>query len=40
MFETLQAFMGGTYINDFDRFGRLFRVYAQAEADLRTTPRT
>jgi multidrug efflux pump len=38
IFETLQAFMGGTYINDFDRFGRLFRVYAQAEADLRTDP--
>ncbi|TMA34295.1 MAG: multidrug efflux RND transporter permease subunit [Deltaproteobacteria bacterium] len=38
VFETLQAFMGGTYINDFDRFGRLFRVYAQAEGDLRTNP--
>ncbi len=38
VFETLQVFMGGTYINDFDRFGRLFRVYAQAEGDLRTSP--
>ncbi len=38
VFETLQAFMGGVYINDFDRFGRLFRVYAQAEGDLRTSP--
>src|SRR5262249_12861004 len=38
IFETLQAFMGGIYINDFDRFGRLFRVYAQAEGDLRTSP--
>jgi hydrophobe/amphiphile efflux-1 (HAE1) family protein len=38
VFETLQAFMGGIYINDFDRFGRLFRVYAQAEGDLRSTP--
>lgn len=37
-FETLGIFMGGTYINDFDRFGRLFRVYAQAEGDLRATP--
>lgn len=37
-FETLGVFMGGTYINDFDRFGRLFRVYAQAEGDLRSTP--
>jgi hydrophobe/amphiphile efflux-1 (HAE1) family protein len=38
VFETLQAFMGGIYVNDFDRFGRLFRVYAQAEGDLRASP--
>ncbi|MCC6848027.1 MAG: multidrug efflux RND transporter permease subunit [Deltaproteobacteria bacterium] len=38
VFETLQIFMGGLYVNDFDRFGRLFRVYAQAEADLRAQP--
>ncbi len=38
VFETLGVYMGGTYINDFDRFGRLFRVYAQAEGDLRTQP--
>jgi hydrophobe/amphiphile efflux-1 (HAE1) family protein len=38
VFETLQAFMGGIYVNDFDRFGRLFRVFAQAEGDLRTKP--
>ena len=38
IFETLQTFMGGLYINDFDRFGRLFRVYAQAEGDLRSKP--
>jgi hydrophobe/amphiphile efflux-1 (HAE1) family protein len=38
VFETLQTFMGGLYVNDFDRFGRLFRVYAQAAGDLRTSP--
>jgi len=38
VFETLGTFMGGVYVNDFDRFGRLFRVYAQAEGDLRTRP--
>jgi hydrophobe/amphiphile efflux-1 (HAE1) family protein len=37
-FETLGVFMGGLYLNDFDRFGRLFRVYAQAEGDLRSQP--
>jgi len=38
VFETLQTFMGGLYVNDFDRFGRPFRVYAQAEGDLRADP--
>ena len=38
VFETLQINMGGLYVNDFDRFGRLFRVYAQAEGDLRVVP--
>src|SRR5690606_8811639 len=38
VFETLQIYMGGLYVNDFDRFGRLFRVYAQAEGDLRAQP--
>jgi hydrophobe/amphiphile efflux-1 (HAE1) family protein len=38
VFETLGVFMGGLYVNDFDRFGRLFRVYAQAEGDLRSRP--
>jgi len=38
VFDTLQTYMGGLYVNDFDRFGRPFRVYAQAEADLRATP--
>ncbi len=38
VFETLQVFMGGLYVNDFDRFGRVFRVYAQAKGELRTRP--
>jgi hydrophobe/amphiphile efflux-1 (HAE1) family protein len=38
VFDTLQVFMGGVYVNDFDRFGRLFRVYAQAEGSLRAEP--
>ena len=32
VFQTLSTAMGGAYINDFNRFGRLYRVYAQAEA--------
>jgi hydrophobe/amphiphile efflux-1 (HAE1) family protein len=38
VFETLQVFMGGLYVNDFDRFGRAFRVYAEAEGAFRTRP--
>jgi len=27
--------MGGSYVNDFNRFGRLYRVYVQADAEAR-----
>ena len=30
-----RAAMGGAYVNDFNRFGRLYRVYVQADADAR-----
>ena len=30
------AFLGGAYVNDFNRFGRLYRVYIQAEPAYRT----
>jgi hydrophobic/amphiphilic exporter-1 (mainly G- bacteria), HAE1 family len=33
---TLQAFMGGAFINYFNIFGRQWQVYAQAEGDYRT----
>jgi HAE1 family hydrophobic/amphiphilic exporter-1 len=38
VFATLQASLGGAYVNDFNRFGRLYRVYVQAEADFRQKP--
>jgi HAE1 family hydrophobic/amphiphilic exporter-1 len=31
-FQTLATTMGGAFVNDFNRFGRLYRVYVQAEA--------
>ena len=34
----MSAVLGGAYVNDFNRFGRLFRVYVQAEADYRRKP--
>ena len=38
IFGTLQMFLGGTYINDFNLFGRTFRVTAEAEGSSRTVP--
>ncbi len=31
VFDTLQAFLGGYYVNDFNRFGRTWQVNVQAE---------
>src|SRR5881396_1392962 len=38
VFSALSAFMGGAYVNDFNRFGRLYRVYVQAEPAFRGKP--
>ncbi len=35
VFLALSTTLGGSYVNDFNRFGRLYRVYAQADADAR-----
>ena len=34
---SLGAFLGGQYVNDFNRFGRLYKVYVQAEPKYRTS---
>ncbi len=33
--RTLGALLGGSYVNDFNRFGRVYKVYAMADADYR-----
>src|SRR5690606_15024257 len=38
VFQTLQAFMGGAFVNYFNRFGRTWQVYVQAEGEFRTGP--
>jgi HAE1 family hydrophobic/amphiphilic exporter-1 len=38
IYSTLQASLGGAYVNDFNRFGRLYRVFVQADADFRRQP--
>ncbi|AZC18354.1 efflux RND transporter permease subunit [Pseudomonas sp. CMR5c] len=35
LFQTLQVYMGSAYVNDFNLFGRTWRVYAQADGDFR-----
>ncbi|HEV2692579.1 MAG TPA: multidrug efflux RND transporter permease subunit [Verrucomicrobiae bacterium] len=36
VYKTLQTFMGGNFVNYFNRFGRQWQVYLEAEADYRT----
>ncbi len=35
LYGTLQAFMGASYLNDFNRFGRQWRVFLSAEPEYR-----
>ena len=35
VYQTLQAFMGGAFVNYFNRFGRHWQVYVQAEGEYR-----
>jgi len=35
LYTTVGAFMGGAYVNDFTRFGRLYKTYIQAEPKYR-----
>ncbi|CAN7613510.1 multidrug efflux RND transporter permease subunit [Bradyrhizobium sp. LjRoot220] len=39
IFSTLSSYMGSTYVNQFNKFGRTFQVYAQADAQYRLTAR-
>jgi len=35
--SSVGAFLGGAYVNDFNRFGRLYKVYVQAEPEYRAS---
>ncbi|EMG36897.1 hydrophobe/amphiphile efflux-1 (HAE1) family transporter [Desulfocurvibacter africanus PCS] len=37
VYKTVQAFMGGAMVNYFNRFGRQWQVYVQAEGEFRTS---
>jgi HAE1 family hydrophobic/amphiphilic exporter-1 len=36
---TLGALLGSSYVNDFNRFGRVYKVYVQAEPEYRRDPK-
>ncbi len=36
VYKTLQCFMGGAFVNYFNRFGRQWQIYVQAEGQYRT----
>jgi HAE1 family hydrophobic/amphiphilic exporter-1 len=38
IYTTLQTFLGGSFINYFNRFGRQWQVYVQADGPFRTNP--
>jgi HAE1 family hydrophobic/amphiphilic exporter-1 len=35
VYQTFGAFLGGAYVNDFTKFGRIYRAYVQAESEYR-----
>ncbi|MGD9844312.1 MAG: efflux RND transporter permease subunit [Variibacter sp.] len=39
VFSALQVYLGSAYVNDFNLFGRTFRVQAQADAKFRLVPK-
>jgi len=38
VYQTLQAYLGGTFVNYFNRFGRQWQVYVEAEGQYRSRP--
>ena len=39
LFDTLQINLGSLYVNEFNKYGRVYRVYLQAEEDARADER-
>lgn len=37
VFDTMQIYLGSLYVNDFNKFGRVYQVRAQADAPFRAT---
>jgi HAE1 family hydrophobic/amphiphilic exporter-1 len=39
VFSTLASYLGSSYVNQFNKFGRVFQVYTQADSQFRLTTR-
>lgn len=37
LFTTMQAYLGSIYVNDFTKFGKVFRIFVQADKEYRST---
>lgn len=38
VFQTLASYLGSSYVDQFNKFGRVFQIYVQADADYRMEP--
>jgi HAE1 family hydrophobic/amphiphilic exporter-1 len=38
VFQTLAGYLGSTYVSQFNKFGRVFQIYVQGDAEFRLTP--
>ncbi len=38
VFQTLQSYLSGLYVNDFVKFGRVYKVFLQAEPEFTNSP--
>jgi multidrug efflux pump len=38
VFDTMQIYLGSLYVNDFNKFGRVYQVVAQADKEFRSQP--
>jgi len=38
VFDTLQSYLGSTYVSQIEKYGRVFPVFVQADSDFRLTP--
>jgi HAE1 family hydrophobic/amphiphilic exporter-1 len=39
VFDTMQSYLGSTYVNDFNKFGRIWQVKVQAQSKFRSDPK-